>query len=201
MNKMFIIIGIPLAMLLSSCSTYKAVLYPCDFNKYKCFRTEFSKYKEVKQEPDNPEKTKAFDRSFGYKGDVKDYAGRGASYFRLTRNASNRDDTLILTVDTTNGVIIPPHRGMLWTFSFAWDWPPKTVTIIATDSITNEKLFEIYYSRYMFSMDSGRYYDRIQSAVEYCIKELKKSPPKVPLEITIPTSSLSEVTRRIYGED
>ena len=181
---MFISLGIPLAMLLSSCSTYKAVLYPCDFNKYKCFRTE-----AARNDTDL------------YKGNVRSSVNDGLRFLGFPWNASNRDDTLILTVDTTNGVIFPPHRGMHWTFSFAWDWPPKTVTIIATDSVTGGKLFDIYYSRCMISMDSGRYYNRIQSAVEYCIKELKKSPPKAPLEITIPSSSLSEVTRRMYGED
>jgi hypothetical protein len=185
MNKIFIIIMFPLVMLLSSCSTYKAVLYPCDFNKYKCFRTE-----AARNDTDL------------YKGNVRFSADKGAYSSGLTFNASNRDDTLILTVDTTNGVIFPPHRGMHWTFSFAWDFPPKTATIIATDSGTGDKLFEIYYSRYMISMDSGEFWGYIQGAVEYCIKELKNNPPKdAPREINIPSSSLSEPRDRLYGRN
>jgi hypothetical protein len=48
MNRIFLFIGIPLVMFLSSCTTYKAVLYPCDFNKYKCFRPEHVEHKEIR---------------------------------------------------------------------------------------------------------------------------------------------------------
>jgi len=188
MNRIFIIIGIPLAMLLSSCSTYKAVLYPCDFNKYKYFRSEFSKHQEVRYD-ENPEEWQSSDRSFSYKCAVESSATKGVLFSELTRNASNRDDMLILTTSTTDGVIFPPFLSGHLEVHFLWDWPPKTATIIATDSVTGGKLFEIYYSRYMISMDSNEFLDRVQSAVKYCIRELKKSPPKDgPRETSIPSS-------------
>jgi hypothetical protein len=181
MNKMFIIIGIPLVLLLSSCSTYKAVLYPYDFNKYKCFRSKFSG---------------GYDQ---YRSNIISSVFDGARSSGLTSNVKDRDDTLILTVGTTNAFIFPPSMGGHLEYHFSWDYPPKTATIIATDSVTGGKLFEICYSRYTISMDSSEFLDRIKSAVEYCIEEMKKIPPKdAPREITISTSVMSEITKRRY---
>ena len=175
-NKKFIIIAFPLAMLLSSCATYKAEIYPCDFNKYKFFRTEYSENV----------------------GHISSSVNDGMRFFRFTYNARAQKNTLLLTIGTTDGIIFPPHLGRHWLFS--WNYPPKTVTIIATDSVNGEMLFAIYYSRYMISMDSDGFYDRIQSSVEYCIEELKKSPPKDgPRKVTIPASGLSKVHDRLYN--
>lgn len=199
MNKMFIIIGIPLVLLLSSCSTYKAVLYPCDFNKYKCFRSEFRERKTVRYN-NNSKEYQADARSLRYTGDVVTGVYNGVRSRGLTFNPINRDDTLILTVGTTDGFIFPPLLGRHWTLT--WDCPPKTATIIATDSVTREKLFDVDYSRYMISMDGGEFMDHIASAVEYCIEEQKKSPPKdVPQEINISTSILSEITERRFKKN
>jgi hypothetical protein len=199
MNKMFIIIGIPLVLLLSSCSTYKAVLYPCDFNKYKCFRSEFRERKTVRYN-NNSKEYQADARSFRYTGNVSFSVFKALQFLGFTPNARNRDDTLILTIGTADGIIFPPLLGGHYDFNLTWDSPPKTVTIIGTDSVTGDKLFEVNYSRYMISMDSGEFLDRIQGAVEYCVKELRKSPPKAaPLEINIPSSNLSEPRDRLYG--
>lgn len=196
MNKMFIIIGIPLVLLLSSCSTYKAVIYPCDFNKYKCFQSEFRERKTVRYN-NNSKEYQADARSFRYTGYVRSGVNDGVRSRGLTFNPVNREDTLILTVGTTDGFIFPPLLGRDWTLT--WDSPPKTATIIATDSVTGEKLFEVGYSRYMISMDGGGFLSHIASAVEYCIEKQKKSPPKnASREINISTSILSEITERRF---
>lgn len=204
MNRIFIIIGFPLAMLLSSCSTYKAVLYPCDFTKYRSFRPECVEHKNIRYKGGdfNSSENKEWLTAESSSGYVMNGAIRGAQYCGLTWNPpkSNQDDKLILTCDNTDGFIFPPHLGRHWIYS--WDFPPKTATIIATDSVTGNKLFEIYYSRYMISMASEEFHGYIQGAVEYCIKELRKSPPKdAPLEITIPPSILSEAGGRYCGRN
>ncbi|MFA6291814.1 MAG: hypothetical protein WC637_08540 [Victivallales bacterium] len=144
-------------MFLSSCSTYEADLYPCDFNKYKCSITKSSGNNNL------------------YESSISFSASKGLPFFG-SKQKGKQDETLILTVGTTYGAIFPPHLGRHCLFS--WDWPPKTATILATDSATGEKIFEINYSRYIISMDSDGYYDCMQGAVEYCINELKNSPPE-----------------------
>jgi hypothetical protein len=181
MNKiLLIIIGLSLVMLLSSCSTYEAVLYPCDFNKYKGVIPKTSGDSDL------------------YTGQAQSSAIHGLEFYGLEwGKKATPENTLILTVGSTAGTIFPPHLGRHW--AFTWDWPPKTATVIATDSVTGKKLFEIFYSRYTISMDSDEFHDYMQGAVEYCVKELRNSPPKDgPRTVSIPSSSLNEPRRRYY---
>ncbi|GEM_PF-5631701 len=204
MNKICLVaVELFIAMLLSSCTTYEAVLYPCNFNKYKTFRQESVEHKNIRYKGDDFNSTE--NQEYWTDQHSSDYVSngaiRGAQYCGLIWNTpkSNQDDKFILTCDHTDGLIFPPHLGGHYEFLLSWYFPPKSAKIIATDSITGNKLFEIYYSRYTISMASEEFHDYIQGAVEYCIKELRKSPPEdAPRTISIPSSSLYEPRRRYY---
>jgi hypothetical protein len=147
-----------ISFLASRSSYYEAEIYPCNFKKYKSFKLVF-------KGPETYLERVEFDTSFVLRNQLM---------------LDRKNGQLTIVEELTEGLIFPPNIGR----DLGLDWVfPRTIKIVARDSISGDRVFSISCSRYLISREIYELIN-VGRIMEDIMDELSKNPsPSVSRKI------------------